>query len=84
MKINKEILFYIMLILFFLMAILMFLGLKDAEKCLGNPFKYGANKITSQDTGDINCVCSFESAEYAPFYFNKEEIGVLGDVSLID
>ena len=81
MKINKEILFYIMLVLFFVMAIFMFLGLKDAKQCLDNPFKYGAEKLVNEDTKNLHCNCYFGNTEYAPFYFTEEEIGVLNDLS---
>ncbi len=66
------------------MAIFMFFGLKDAEQCLRNPFKYGVDKIVNEDTGDIHCNCYFENPKYSSFYFTKEEIGVMEDVSFID
>lgn len=76
---NKErIIIYILCFLLLLMGLFLFLGLKDAKQCLGNPFIYGANKMINKDTGSIYSSCSFESFDYAPFYFDNKEIKVLG------
>lgn len=63
--------------LFVLILLFMVLGFRDGSKCLANPFIYGANKITSDETGEIRCVCSMDNPRYAPFYFNKDEVSLL-------
>ncbi len=59
------------------MGFFLFMGMKDAQACVGNPFIYGANKITNEDTGDIYCSCSFWSQRYSRFYFDEDSIGVI-------
>ena len=71
---KERVIIYILCFLLLLIGLYLFLGLKDAKQCLGNPFLYGANKITNEDTGKIYCSCSFESFDYAPFYFNEDSI----------
>ncbi len=74
------------LILCFLLLLVGFflnLGLKDAEKCLGNPFIYGANEIVNEKTGYLYCSCSFASPDYANFYFDDDSIGVISSINLI-
>lgn len=56
-----------------------FFGFKDYKACSGNPFTYGAEKISSDATGDLFCTCTFSNPKYAPFYFNEEEVAVLLD-----
>ena len=75
---KEKIIMYMICFLFLLMGFFLFLGLKDAKQCLGNPFIYGANKITNEDTGDLYCSCSFGSFEYAPFSFDKDSIDIRG------
>ena len=70
----------IILILCFLLLLTGFflaLGFKDGKDCMGNPFIYGANKITNEDTGNLYCTCSFANFGYMNFYFNNEEVEVL-------
>ena len=71
-----------MCFLFLLMGFFLALGFKDSNQCLGNPFIYGVNKLESEVTGELYCTCYFESPNYAPFYFNNEEVAVLTDFSL--
>ena len=71
-----------MFVLFFLMAISMYLGLKDAQQCLENPLKHGAEKAVSDATGEIHCNCYFENPKYAPFYFTREKMGVVGGIEI--
>ena len=58
--------------------IIVIFAYNDGNKCLSNPFLYGVNKIINENSGELTCTCSFESPNYAPFYFNSEEIKVLG------
>lgn len=77
---------HIILILCFLLLLVGFflnLGLKEAEKCLGNPFIYGANEIVNEKTGDIYCSCSFASPDYAKFYFDDDSIGVINSIDVM-
>ncbi len=64
------------------MGFFLALGFKDANQCLGNPFIYGANELESEVTGKLYCTCYFGSPEYAPFYFNNEEVAVLTDFNI--
>lgn len=77
-QINKErVVIYILCFILLVIGIFLFLGFKDAHQCLGNPFLYGADKISNEKTGDIHCVCSFASAEFAPFHFNNESLEIM-------
>ena len=75
---NLKIALLILMGLFILIILFLVLGFKEGSKCLENPFIYGANKITTRETGEIRCTCNFlENQKYAPFYFNTEEVKVL-------
>ena len=54
-------------------------GFKDYKACSGNPFTYGAEKMEGDRQGDLFCTCRFSNQDYAPFYFNNEEVAVLLD-----
>ena len=77
-KMKKErMIIWIMCLLFLLMGFFLFLGFKEAQECVGNPFIYGANKITNEDSGNLYCSCSFGSPRYSPFYFDNEYLEVI-------
>ena len=57
-----------------IMFLALFLGSREGNTCLANSFTYGAKKLSSEETGDLTCTCSFGNPKYAPFFFNKEEI----------
>lgn len=83
MKISKErLIIYILCFLLLTVGFLITLGFKDAKQCMGNPFTYGADKIESKATGNLHCTCSFASPDYAPFYFNNEEVRTISDLPL--
>jgi len=63
------------IIILSLLAIAYF-GISDANACLGNPLVYGANKATTDVTGEMFCSCTFSNPSYAPLYFNHENISV--------
>ena len=68
---------FILCFLLLLVGFFLFLGLKDAQECMGNPFTYGAREIVNEKTGSIHCTCTFGSPNYAKFYFNEEVIEVI-------
>lgn len=72
---------YIMIFLFLIIGISLIFGFKDANQCLNNPLIYGANKLENQDTGSLTCICNFNSPEYASFYFNSEDVGILNEIT---
>ncbi len=83
MKISKErLIIYILCFLLLTVGFLITLGFKEAKQCMGNPFTYGADKIETKETGDLHCICSFSSPDYAPFRFNKEEVKTMSDLLL--
>ncbi len=75
-SIERKVIFFLCFLLL-LVGFFIFLGLKDAQECLGNPFTYGAREIVNEKTGNIYCTCSFGSPNYARFYFNEEIVGVI-------
>ena len=77
MKLNYRIITYIQLGLFVLVALFFTLGMKDSKECLENPFTYGANDLQNPETGDVMCICNFENSNYAPFYFDKDNVSTL-------
>jgi len=78
-KMNKEkAIIIILCFLLLFIGLFLTLGFKDGKDCMSNPFIYGANKITNNDTGNLYCTCSFASFEYFNFYFDNEEVEVLG------
>ncbi len=84
MKIERVVI-YILCFLFLIIGLSLALGLKDSKECLGNPLIYGANKISTPETGDLFCTCSFSSPDYAPFYFNEEKVSTLtSPINLVD
>lgn len=75
---EKHLLWTIIILLFGYMLIgyIAFFSFEDSKQCLANPFTYGAEKIATENTGDLFCSCSFQNLEYAPFGFDKEEVAV--------
>ncbi len=72
---TERLVIYILCFALLLAGLFLVLGIKDGQKCIGNPFIYGVNKMTSIETGDISCICNFGSPRYAPFYFDNDSIG---------
>ncbi len=76
-KIKKEIIIiYILCFLLLFAGLFLALGMRNAKQCLGNPFLYGVNKITNEDTGNLYCNCYFESFDYAPFSFDRDSLHI--------
>ncbi len=76
-KMKKErLIIYFLCFALLLVGLFLVLGFKDGQRCIGNPFIYGANKITNRDTGNLYCSCSFGNPNYTPFYFDNNSIGV--------
>ncbi|KKM75665.1 hypothetical protein LCGC14_1387910 [marine sediment metagenome] len=71
----------VMMLLFVVIGIGLTFGLKESNQCLNNPLTYGVNKIENNDTGILQCTCSFSNPSYAPFYFNNKDIGVLDAIT---
>lgn len=68
-------LFYSLMIGILLISAIFFFAMKDGNSCISNPMIYGAKKATNDDTGSLQCSCSFSNLKYAPFYFNEKEMG---------
>lgn len=82
MKISPRIIIYVLCFLLLAAGFLVTLGFKEAKQCMGNPFTYGADKLESEKTGDLHCTCSFSSPDYAPFYFDNEEVKTISSLPL--
>lgn len=61
--------------IFVTIAILVF-AVDDGNACLANPFLYGADKISDEQTKGVSCTCNFQNPNYASFVFNKDNISV--------
>ncbi len=72
-KTNKLLTYVIILAVFFTIIILMASG-REGNKCMSNPFVYGAEKLSETDTGKVICSCSFPNSNYEPFSFNEKGI----------
>ncbi len=78
MSIKKErLIVWILCFLFLFVGLFFILGSRDARECVGNPFIYGASKITNEDTGTLLCTCSFGSPDYANFYFDEDSLEIM-------
>ncbi len=77
-KINKLLTYAIILMVFLAIIILIYSG-REGNKCMNNPFVYGAEKVTETDAEGISCVCSFINKEYETIYFNEEGMMSLED-----
>ncbi len=64
---------------YLIIGYLVFWGFNDYKQCSGNPFTYGAKKMEGDSQGELLCTCRFSNSNYAPFYFNNEEVAVLLD-----
>ncbi len=73
---KERLVIYILCFALLLAGLFLVLGFRDGQRCVGNPFIYGANKIANRDTGSVFCSCSFNHPEYAPFYFDNDSIGL--------
>lgn len=78
MKATKDKILVASLIALVIMAFV-FLGMafREGNKCTANPLIYGADKLSSTETGDFSCSCSFSNSNYDPLYFDKENISSL-------
>lgn len=52
------------------------LSTKDGQRCMSNPFIYGADQVSSKESGEIYCSCNFLNPRYAPFYFNNHNLSI--------
>ena len=76
MDLNKTL--NITLILLVLIVIGIFLlARSDGQECISNPLVYGANKLSSEETGTFSCLCSFSNAGYEDVYFDDKNISTL-------
>ncbi len=71
-------------ILTIIMGILILIGFfalgmayKEGNECIANPLTYGADKLSSTETGEFSCSCSFSNPKYEGLYFNKDNISTL-------
>lgn len=75
MKINKDKLFYIgLLVCCALVLLIFYFANQDGNSCIGNPLTYGAEKLSTIETGEMACTCFFKNPNYAPFYFNQYNV----------
>lgn len=72
-KTNKLLTYAIILMVFFAIIILIISG-REGNKCMNNPFVYGAEKVSKTDAEGVTCSCSFANQNYEPFSFNEEGI----------
>lgn len=72
----KTIVIWFLILMTFIVLLLTYLSFNDGQKCVSNPFVYGADKLSSEETGNLFCSCSFSNPNYAPFYFNKENVSL--------
>lgn len=77
-KTNKLLTYAIILMVFFAIIILIVSG-REGNKCMNNPFIFGAEKVSETDAEGITCACSFTNQKYERFYFNEEGIMSLED-----
>lgn len=68
------IVFHSMWLIIFLLFAISYFGINDANACLSNPLVYGADKATSDETGELFCSCTFSNPSYSPLYFNHENM----------
>ena len=76
-KLNLKVLKWAFVIGLILVVILLMINITKTRECIANPFTYGAKSIENSQTGGVSCVCSFDSPNYAPFYFNKENVSTV-------
>lgn len=70
---------YIFSILVF--AMIFYFAMRDGNECLNNPLVYGAKKATTPATVGVMCQCSFLNPDYAPLYFDDDEIRLFHNYS---
>lgn len=69
-----------LIILLTILAFIFFgMAIKTGNQCLENPLTYGASKMSTEDTGNFSCFCSFTNQEYEGVYFDKEDISTVID-----
>ena len=62
-------------VIFLLLLVMFFMMYKNSGSCLADPFKYGIEKLNTEDN-KVKCMCSFSKPNYAPFSFDEEGISV--------
>lgn len=72
---NKKLIYIISIGIFFFILIFLF-SLNDGNDCLKNPLTYGAEKMSTTDTGNFSCSCSFTNLKYGQVYFDRNNISV--------
>lgn len=75
-KINQ--IFMIVLVLLLVMVVITFVfALRDGNTCIANPLTYGAEKLSTEETGDVFCSCGFSNPKYNRFIFDKHNVSVI-------
>ena len=80
MEINKRYLDIGLGVILLLLIVQFYFLFNSTNDCLANPFVYGAQKITNENS-NILCSCNIiePGVPYAPFTFDKKSIQVTPD-----
>lgn len=66
----------IVIALFFLLMFFLYMAMKEGNTCIENPLTYGAEKLSTEETGDVTCTCHFSNPRYEPFFFDKNNVSL--------
>lgn len=78
----KKIYFYAIGVSILLLFVLLAFQAQEGNKCIANPLTYGAEKLSSEETGEFSCLCSFTNPNYEQVHFDKDNVSTLKDYYL--
>ena len=60
----------ILIVIILLLSAFSMIGLKKADKCVSNPFVYGANELSRTNNAELRCSCSLDGKPSIRIDFN--------------
>ena len=74
MEINKDYAILGLLGIILVMSGIFIFAFQDSNQCIGNPLTYGANKLSTPETGEFMCSCFFTNPKYGSLIFDKNNV----------
>ncbi len=76
MKITKDHIIMVLTLLIVISITIFAFAFQDGDECINSPLTYGAEKLSSEETGDLFCSCFFTNPKYQRFSFDKNNMTV--------
>ena len=74
MNINKDYVIFSLIFIIFIIGVIFIFAFQDSNQCIGNPLTYGADKLSTPETGEFMCSCFFTNPKYGGLIFDKNNV----------